>query len=1359
MGSRKKLVLASLVSLMVALAFLVGLMPSESTLGANAASGSSGQAALWDKMLNALRQGDPPVAINVTAPADATLVKVPADSVAAYLSLRAAAQGGDAAPVRYGVDGEVVEGVGWTGSVYSAIDSLGAPRYASYLNLAPLLTGLAGTQSTHWLYAFANAQVTENLGGAEIQYSVRSFSGEDEANEARVIIEEIDPNIDADDNGFPDDLFGELLGNDVWLAAYEVPTYDADGNQSGTTIRYVAAGNLSGAAAKQQFALGVTVTPTPNVAVTAPALADLQDAGAIGAGESGILLVSVVSDLSALLDRVDGSTAPAALGQWAAATDEYAPPGGLLPGTDPLDTGSYVEISIVATTPDGEGFEEVETLPEDLPVTLELSNLQIPADHDVALWAIPTDVINIGSLAAPQYVLANTPGLAGKQWGFRALRNPEIIGQDADGFVADLTELSVFGAFESILSIESIYPSAGPANATTPVRIDGDFDLGTNLTLAQANAAFGVYFGGVRAAFDSSQSFPVVANAKAANSMYVIAPAQAAGIVDVVVEDATNPANIAVAPDGYAYVGPRELIVSTSGTGGGTTTPSGNNMYAYNTLVTVTATPDANSEFFAWVGDIDGATSTSPTIQVRMDQDRALTAVFVLKTFTLTRNVLPDATYGSVSADPAGPMYTIGTTVSLLATANAGYVFERWEGDLSGPINPQDITMDANKSVTAVFSVQTVTFGLTVLPSDGGSVVPDPTGTYPLGTVVPLTAVADSGYTFLRWEGPVDLGASVNPNTVTMNANKTIRPVFIANSPTIGSIATSDVPGARAEAWLFGGVVARLTGQGFKNSATVMFGDQQADIVQINSPTDIYVVVPPLADDSPADKQYFYVSVTLTNAPGGPSDTFTFPGDEAADVGFRYKRYGTDVDGATATAFQITGAKTLIDVALDSTLGAARLDVPAIGGQTPYGLIRATKNPADVYSNLIDSGAGSAVIGNIWDFAVHLYDNTYPLTALVNTQPLGAALYPEINDWVYPRAEGATTASIEFPVNDTTPSLMAANVQAGLSLWSLETDYDYGTGDTTPTLGSTAYQSTLLSGEAVDAASQPIGSATAGATVVDTVAARIYDFSAFSLRARGLDLPASLKQGVQLDTDDGTASGATSGGLPLSILAPNGGFGWVTVAFGDIAAGKAASDYPNATVVNPGLSEFQIDIQSPAWTTQNLNKDKVVDIAIYLNSNLNTPVVVLEDVFTYKANVTPVPPIGLFLVLLGLGAALIGLAAGGSSGGGGGGPCFIATAAYGTPMADQIDTLRVVRDTYLLDNAVGTALVDTYYRVSPAIADVVAQSPVLAAAVRFTLVPVLFMAKLALAMPHLTAMLIGVLTLSIILRRKRSTKA
>jgi hypothetical protein len=131
------------------------------------------------------------------------------------------------------------------------------------------------------------------------------------------------------------------------------------------------------------------------------------------------------------------------------------------------------------------------------------------------------------------------------------------------------------------------------------------------------------------------------------------------------------------------------------------------------------------------------------------------------------------------------------------------------------------------------------------------------------------------------------------------------------------------------------------------------------------------------------------------------------------------------------------------------------------------------------------------------------------------------------------------------------------------------------------------------------------------------------------------------------------------------------------------------------------------------------------------------------------------PPLGP--LLLGLLAALIGLGSGGG-GGGGGGPCFIATAAYGTPLAVQIDTLRQFRDMYMLSNPLGMAAADMYYHISPAIADVVAKYPVIAAMVRIVLVPIILVAKMAVSMPIPSMIMAALGTVMLVLRRLRRSR-
>jgi hypothetical protein len=108
-------------------------------------------------------------------------------------------------------------------------------------------------------------------------------------------------------------------------------------------------------------------------------------------------------------------------------------------------------------------------------------------------------------------------------------------------------------------------------------------------------------------------------------------------------------------------------------------------------------------------------------------------------------------------------------------------------------------------------------------------------------------------------------------------------------------------------------------------------------------------------------------------------------------------------------------------------------------------------------------------------------------------------------------------------------------------------------------------------------------------------------------------------------------------------------------------------------------------------------------------------------------------------------------------------PCCTATAAYGTPMAQEIGILRQFRDEYLLTNPLGKTLADLYYGVSPPIAEFITEHPSLKPIVRAGLAPAVAMSTLAVnTAPAATAAIIGLLVLaSVILavwamRRRRN---
>lgn len=124
---------------------------------------------------------------------------------------------------------------------------------------------------------------------------------------------------------------------------------------------------------------------------------------------------------------------------------------------------------------------------------------------------------------------------------------------------------------------------------------------------------------------------------------------------------------------------------------------------------------------------------------------------------------------GSVSQ---GNVFNAGTWATVTATPDAIHDFAGWTGDAGGAANPLSVLMDRNRTVRANFSLRS--FALTTAAGTGGSVTPG--GSYPYGSIVTLTALADATHRFLGWAG--DATGTSPSVALTIDGPKSVQAVF-----------------------------------------------------------------------------------------------------------------------------------------------------------------------------------------------------------------------------------------------------------------------------------------------------------------------------------------------------------------------------------------------------------------------------------------------------------------------------------------------------------------------------------------------------------------------------------------------------
>ena len=243
----------------------------------------------------------------------------------------------------------------------------------------------------------------------------------------------------------------------------------------------------------------------------------------------------------------------------------------------------------------------------------------------------------------------------------------------------------------------------------------------------------------------------------------------------------------------FSEIGSYELLLTISGGGAVDVTFEGvTNRYTETeplyfengSTVTLKAIP---TNFVGWTGDLE---SQALEITVLMNADQEVEAKFNRidgnKTIVLTMTegggsvVVNDVTYSS----NVTLYFRTGDPVTVDVEPNAGYLFSKWTGVFTGNVTPQNMKMDANVTLGAVFLRVGTPITITGVITDiDGNGIPDVVVTYiingdettlfeavtdadgvykftvPIGTEVTITEVSGERYTLdPEDQVPLDLG-------------------------------------------------------------------------------------------------------------------------------------------------------------------------------------------------------------------------------------------------------------------------------------------------------------------------------------------------------------------------------------------------------------------------------------------------------------------------------------------------------------------------------------------------------------------------------------------------------------------------
>ncbi len=246
--------------------------------------------------------------------------------------------------------------------------------------------------------------------------------------------------------------------------------------------------------------------------------------------------------------------------------------------------------------------------------------------------------------------------------------------------------------------------------------------------------------------------------------------------------------NFSASHDATIGIEPDEGLVTASVSPDNCGVVNGAGVYRKGSFCTLEAIPNNGCDFINWTKNNE-VISTDPTITFKVTDDIHFEANFQRNYSYITTLVLPTES-GVTSGDG---VYNNGSSCTLTATPNLGYAFKGWYnmmGIIQYSSQPEyTFTVTQDRTLMAKFIPADYTITLNASPTAGGTISGG--GTYPAGSVVTVSAHANSGYRFNGWVEDGEVVATSNNYMFNANADRDLTATFVSTQSGIGSVVTN----------------------------------------------------------------------------------------------------------------------------------------------------------------------------------------------------------------------------------------------------------------------------------------------------------------------------------------------------------------------------------------------------------------------------------------------------------------------------------------------------------------------------------------------------------------------------------------